>query len=226
MAVNDHIMDGYRIIQSVEIYGMEIAVAENPDAEQPYLMARRSVNEAFGAEKHLIPVYSNDYLQVMQAFVQCQSQYLDNLELARVYRGSATADAPLEARDCLPDGMDMDLEGKVVALKASILRPEYRACSHQLMLATGGFGCSPNARGRTVFATNLYSGEHERWNRGDILGVVAEDTLPGWAHEKLARLREPREKESVIARIREAKNSPAPSKDDTAQPQKSHEPEI
>lgn len=226
MAINNRIMDGYRIIQSVEIYGMEIAVAENPDAEQPYLMARRSVNEAFGAEKHLIPVYSSDYLQVMQAFVQCQSQYLDNLELARVYRGSATADAPLEARDCLPDGMDMDLEGKVVALKASILRPEYRACSHQLMLATGGFGCSPSARGRTVFATNLYSGEHERWNRGDILGVVAEDTLPGWAHEKLARLREPRQKESVIARIREAKNSPSSSQDDTARPPKNHEPEI
>ncbi|MDL2237849.1 hypothetical protein LJC56_08500 [Christensenellaceae bacterium OttesenSCG-928-K19] len=226
MAEDRFITEGYKIIQSVEIDGMEIAIGENRDAEQPFMMARRSVNEVFGAEKHLIPVYGSDYVNIFREFIQCQSAHLDNLSLDRVYRGSAVADAPLEAGDCVPGGMDTDLEGKVVALKAGILRPEYRACSHQLMLATGGFGCSPNARGRTVFCVNLYSGDDERWNRSDILGVVAENTLPGWAHEKLARLREPREKESVIAKIRKAKNTPAPPREEGAQPAKSHEPEI
>lgn len=226
MALDDFITDGYKIIQSVEIDGMEVAVAENRDAEQPFMMARRSLNEAFGAEKHLLPVYSSDYLSIMREFVQCQSIYLDNISLDQVYRGSAVSDAPLEVGDCVPDGMDMDLEGKIVALKANILRPEYRACSHQLMLATGGFGCSPTARGRTVFATNIYSGEHERWNRSDILGVVAENTLPGWAQDKLTRLREPREKQSVLAQIREAKSNPAPPGEAAATPQKKHEPEI
>lgn len=226
MAEDRFITDGYKIVQSVEIDGMEIAIGANPDADKPYMMARRSVNEVFGAEKHLIPVYGSDYVDIFREFVQCQTAYLDNLSLDRVYRGSAMADAPLEAGDCVPGGMDMDLEGKVVALKAGILRPEYRTCSHQLMLATGGFGCSPSARGRAVYGTNIYSGEDERWDRSDILGVIAEDALPGWAHEKLARLREPKEKESVVAKIREAKNNPASPREVGARPAKSHEPEI
>ena len=52
--------DGYKITQSVEIDGMEIVIAENPAAELPYMTWRRSVNEAFGAESHLLPVYSDD----------------------------------------------------------------------------------------------------------------------------------------------------------------------
>ena len=213
MAEDRFITDGYKIVQSVEIDGMEIAIGANPDANKPYMMARRSLNEPFGVEKHLIPVYGSDYVDIFQEFVKCQSIYLDNRSLERVYRGSAAADAPLEARDCVPGGVDMDLDGKVVALKVGILRPEYRACSHQLMLARGGFGCSPGARGRAVYGTNLYSGEDERWDRSDILGVIAEDTLPGWAHEKLSKLREPREKASVMAQIREAKANTAPARE-------------
>lgn len=213
--------DGYKITQSVEIDGMEIVLAENPAAEQPYMTWRRSVNEAFGVETHLLPMYSNDYVNVLREFINTQSVYLSNISLARVYRGSALAeDAPLGAGDCVPGGKGADLKGRVVALRADILMPEYRAASHQLFLAQGGFGCSPDSRGRSVFGVNLYSGEQERWNRADILGVVAESTLPTWAAEKLARLREPREKESVLTKIREAKNSPAPEKE--AQSSKAH----
>ena len=86
--------------------------------------------------------------------------------------------------------------------------------------------CSPGSRGRSIFGANLYSGEQERWNRSDILGVVAETTLPGWAYEKLERLREPREKESVLAKLREAKNAPATPKAEEARQKKPREPEI
>ena len=217
--------DGYKIIQSVEINGMEIVIADNPQAEKPYLMTRRSLDETFGVEDYIIPVYSSDYPDILRQFVECQSACVDTLSLERAYRGSAVVDAPLRAGDCVPNGLDMDLEGRVVALKASILRPEYRACSHQLVLATGGFGCASEARGRAVYTTNLYSGEQERWDRGDILGVIAEDRLPGWAHEKLAKLRQPREKESVISKIREAKNNPSAPKEGQRQ-KKNHEPNL
>ena len=216
--------DGYKIIQSVEINGMEIVISDNPQAEQPYLLTRRSLDKAFGSEDYIIPVYSSDYLEVLRKFIECQSTCTDTLALERVYRGSHLEDYTLDVRDCIPGGMDMDLLGRVVALKARTLRPEFRTCSHQLMLATGGFGCSPNARGQAVYATNLYSGEKEHWDRGDILGVVAETALPGWAHEKLSKLREPRDKESVIAKIREAKTKPSPVREEPQQ-LKPHEPE-
>lgn len=205
MAKERMIADGYTVIQSVEIAGMEIVVAENLDAKQPYLAWRRSLGESFGAENHLLPVYKSNYLDALREFIQIQSVCADNLSLDRVYRGSAVVDAPLIAEDCRPDSMDLNFEGKVVAIKANIFMPEYRACSHQLMLATGGFGCSPKARGRTVYGTNLYSGEQECWNRSDILGVVKEEALPGWSHERITQLTKPPEKESVMEKIREAK---------------------
>jgi hypothetical protein len=74
------------------------------------------------------------------------------------------------------------------------------------MLATGGFGCSPNARGQSIFAKNLYSGEENRWSRSDILGVVEENTLPDWAKGKLTKLREPAPRESVLGKIRAGKS--------------------
>lgn len=212
------IADGYKVIQSVEIAGMEIVVAENPDAKQPYLAWRRSLGEPFGTENHLFPVYKSNYLDALREFIQIQSACADNLSLERVYRGSAVVDAPLTAEDCRPDSMDLDFEGKVVAIKSDIFMPEYRACSHQLMLATGGFGCSPKARGRTVYGTNLYSGEQECWNRSDILGVVKEEALPSWSRDKISLLIEPPEKESVIEKIREAK---AAAKAEPATPRKS-----
>ncbi len=58
MAQDRFAAEGYKILQSVEIGGMEIVIAENREAEKPYLTWRRSVNEAFGAETHLLPVYS------------------------------------------------------------------------------------------------------------------------------------------------------------------------
>lgn len=217
--------DGYKIIQSVEIDGMEIVVAETPAAEKPYLSWRRSRTEAFGAESHLLPVYSDNYVDILREFIHSQSVCIDNISLSQVYRGSAVADAPLCAGDCVPGGLDQDLKGQVVALRADVLLPEYRACSHQLILASGGFGCSPTSRGNAVFGVNIYSGEQERWNRTDILGIVAEPTLPGWAHEKLSRLREPQEKESVLAKIRESKSNP-PAPKEGPQQKKNHDPEL
>ncbi len=226
MAQDRFAAEGYKILQSVEIDGMEIVIAENREAEKPYLTWRRSVNEAFGAETHLLPVYSGDYVDILRAFVQSQSACVDNLSLDRIYRGSIVVDAPLSIGDCVPDGMASDLKGQVVVLRPDILLPEYRAASHQIFLAQGGFGCSPEARGRSIFGTNLYSGEQERWNRGDILGVVAETTLPGWAFEKLERLRELREKESVLAKLQAAKNNSASPKTEEARQKKPREPEI
>ena len=73
------------------------------------------------------------------------------------------------------------------------------------MLAEGGFGCAPNARGQSVFCKELYSGESVRWARADILGVIDEALIPTWAKEKLAKLREPAPRESVVEKIRAAK---------------------
>jgi hypothetical protein len=226
MAKGELIHGGYEIIQSVEIGGMEVVVAENPDAERPYMAWRRSLGQPFGAESYMLPTYSGDYLEVLREFIRAQSVCADNLGLDRAYRGGPLDDYPLTCGDCVPGGMEDDIKGKVVAVRAESLSPEYRARSHQAMLVTGGFGCSPEARGRAVFGVNVYSGEQERWDRADILGVISEATLPAWAHEKLAVLRKPAEKESVIEKIREAKAAAKAEQPAKPKPHKKSGPEL
>jgi hypothetical protein len=208
MAKDRRIIDGYTELYAVRLDGIEEIVAENLAAKDQYRIYTFTQKNPLIAE-YYIAFAGTDYLEVMREFIRRLGTRLDALDLDRVYRGSQLTDAPLLPADCAPGGMDADLAGKVVAIKQDSLAPEFRAASHQLHLAAGGFGCSPDARGRAVYCTDLYSGKQVRWDRSDILGVIAEDTLPEWAREKLVSLRDPACRESALAKLREGKKAAA-----------------
>ena len=90
-----------------------------------------------------------------------------------------------------------DLEGKVLVMSPYTLKESYWAPENQLWLAGGGFGCSPTAAGRAVYATCLGDGEHTRWNREDFIGILDEQHLPAWAQSKLAELRPVQQEQSA-----------------------------
>jgi hypothetical protein len=203
------VIGGYTELFAVSLDGAEQIVAENLEAKPAYRLYTCRRDNAWGVEEYSVAFENGDYLKVMREFVRRLGVSLDGLELDRVYRGNPLADAPILPEDCVPGGMDEDLTGKVIAVRREHLRPEYRAESHQLHLAAGGFGCSPTASGRAVYCANLYSGEQERFSRESVLGVVAEDNLPQWAREKLAGLRDPAYRESTLARLREGKKKAA-----------------
>lgn len=81
-----------------------------------------------------------------------------------------------------------DYNGKVLVLSPDALRESCWTPRGQLWLAEGGFGCSPTASGRAVYATCLGDGEQTRWDRADFIGVLDEQYLPDWAREKLEEL--------------------------------------
>ena len=85
----------------------------------------------------------------------------------------------------------VDLNGKVLVLSPETLKEEYWTPKAQLWYAHGGFGCSPNARGRAVLATCIDDDETVFWNRQDFAGVLDERYLPDWAKERLQELRNP-----------------------------------
>lgn len=93
-----------------------------------------------------------------------------------------------------------ELEGKVLVMSPYTLKESYWAPENQLWLAGGGFGCSPTAAGRAVYATCLGDGEHTRWNREDFIGILDEKYLPAWAQSKLAELR-PEQQEQTAGPI-------------------------
>ena len=93
------------------------------------------------------------------------------------------------AEHCSPGYLDY--KGKVLVIRPNVLKEEYWSAQNQLWYGESGFGCSPTASGRAVFATCLGDGEKARWERSDFLGVLDEQYLPDWAQERLAELRGP-----------------------------------
>ncbi|WP_300756196.1 DUF3849 domain-containing protein [uncultured Oscillibacter sp.] len=89
---------------------------------------------------------------------------------------------------CAGDPFKLNYEGKVLVLSPGALRESHWAPRDQLWFAAGGFGCSPSASGRAVYAVRLSDGKETRWNREDFTGVLDEQYLPDWAAEKLAEL--------------------------------------
>ncbi len=90
---------------------------------------------------------------------------------------------------CVSGGDGLDYTGKVLVMSPDTLREECWDARNQVWVAEGGFGCSPTASGRAVYATCLGDGEQTRWNRADFIGVLKDEFLPDWAQEKLNELR-------------------------------------
>lgn len=80
--------------------------------------------------------------------------------------------------------LDEDLEGKIVVLKVDHYDEEFQDAKYQLALATGGFGCRPNARGNAIFVTECHNDNPDsfRIERCDrpILGIATEEAIKEW----------------------------------------------
>lgn len=98
-------------------------------------------------------------------------------------------DSNLQREQILPSekafAYQEDIRGKVVVIRPEVLRREYRHATCQLQLCTSGSGAYPNSRGTACYCTELYSGQRARFERSDILGVIAPEDLPKWAKHYL-----------------------------------------
>ena len=102
---------------------------------------------------------------------------------------------------CEREKGELDYTNQVVVLSPFSLKDDYKIPDYQLFLATGGFGCSPTARGRKVFGSFLKDGETAQFQRSDFIGVIKEEYLPEWAMEKLQELSQPEKSTSEGMRM-------------------------
>jgi len=221
------IIDGFEVVHSIRLEAVNHLVAQNTASEEErYRIYKVGSPNTLGLADCETVYEHHDYLDVMREYTRRLGVALDSLGLDRVYRGSPVFDDyPIRAEDCFPE--DMDLKDQVIAVKARSLAPEYRVASHQLYIATGGFGCSPESRGRAVYCKNIYDGGNDvRFDRENILGVVKPESIPAWAKEKVAKLQA--DKPSVMDEIKqskqEARERPAKPKDAPAR--KNSEPDL
>jgi hypothetical protein len=187
---------GYEVRQSIRIGNREILMAENPKAaDGNFYMKARYTEHGIICEYSEVFVDS-DYLEIMRLFTGSLLEQIEKAA-AEISKGAYQPE-PITAQDCHPNDYSQSLVGKVVAIKAEALRPEYRRGDMQLVLVDGGNGANANARGNAVFCTHLNDGSRTRFERYDVQGEIKE--LPAWAAARL----------DAISAEREAAKQPPP----------------
>ena len=172
---------GYEVRQSIHIGDHEILVADNMNAEDGnyYLVADYKTKAFLGEYSHCS--VSGDYFEIVGEFTARVNQQIEATKAEISKTDFQTA--PITAAECHPHDFGQDLNGKVVAIKAEALRPEYRRGDCQLVLVEGGFGASANSRGSAVYCYALSDGQYTRFERRNVLGEIKE--LPDWAKNRL-----------------------------------------
>lgn len=180
--------EDYGILKIEKVGTAEFYVGEKADNQQPeyiFGIVDREL-EDLGVINYRIDKKSEDYLEIMETFYNAiHAQFLQNKQ-----EREKEPDGKLTRDDCLSIYDFETLKGKVVVLKTDILQREYRNIAHQLYLADGGFGCSPNGSGNAIFAYNLYTGKEVRIEKYDVLGVIKDEKMPEWAKENLIKIQQ------------------------------------
>ena len=176
----------YEIIQAVQIGDREVVLGENPQDEtgMKYMCAFCRQNALFAEYSEVMA--SDDFPEIVELFGQriAEQAQKTHIELNKP-RIQGIDDRPITAEGCIPISHEDDLHGKIIVIKPEVLRREYRHATCQLQLCTSGSGAYPNSRGTACFCTELYSGQRARFERSDILGVIAPEDLPKWAKHYL-----------------------------------------
>jgi len=133
---------GYEVINAIHIGDKEVITAANmsaPDGKY-YLKAEYRSNGLIGEYSNMS--YSSSYLSVMDEFIESITRQLASLRVK--LRETDYLPGPITAKDCYQSDYSENIDGKVVAVKAESLRPEYRRGDIQLVLVVGGNGANAN----------------------------------------------------------------------------------
>lgn len=191
----------YEIFQTISIGHKEIVMGESPEAsaDERYMCAYCTTNEIFAQYSGVM--VSGDYTEILELFQERIREETEKLreELAQPVR-EGIDDKPVANEGFVPITYDDDIKGKVIVIRADVLKKEYRRATRQYQLCNGGFGASPHSRGSACFCTNIYNGKESRFERQDVLGIVNEAQMPDWVREKLESLNHQRDRKEREAR--------------------------
>lgn len=195
----------YEVKNAIHLAGGEVILAEDATAVEPFMVCDCSWDNPFSVDVYTNIIVSADYLEVMKEFLERTALRVEQIEQERSLRGISYV--PLTCADCIPGSQNGNYTNQLIVIKPEQLTPAARTADHQLLLATGGNGCSPEALGRAVFCTNLFTGESMRWERHHVAGIIRPECMPEWVTEKLAALKRATEKPSLLGKLQAAKKA-------------------
>jgi hypothetical protein len=179
-------IDGYEVTASVHIGEGEIVLAEDLTHPEPFMCCNCSYDNPFGAPVYGVGIVSADFLEIVREFTRRIDERVESLSKEFDQRGIS----PLifTPDDCIAGSKYEDFKDRLVLIRPERLAAWARRPDNQLVLATGGFGCNPDTMGTAVYATNLFTGKSNRWEREDIMGIIRQERMPAWARERAAAL--------------------------------------
>lgn len=184
----------YAVESYMRIGNMRYIFARNTDENDkyPYMKCREYVQGFFAHyDKSII---SDDYIELMRLHIQDLSEAIEQLEQDRKAIGLDDVSC-LKPDELLPIDYTMNIKGKIVAIGERYMIDGQKDIAHQLYYAERGNGVYAESRGNGCFSLNLYTGEKERIERYEIIGIVPEDKLPEFAKKTLEKIKEERERE-------------------------------
>ena len=179
----------YSVLASFLIGEYEIALCESKDApkDRQFLCGFIESNELY--ERLTDCMVSDSYADIAICYGErIVEKGVETQKRIEEWQNRIGENKELTKDECRPITESDSLENKVIVLRGSVLRPEFRNAANQLLYCVGGFGAQPNARGRTCFSYSLYDGTQKQCRRLDVLGVVPEEMLPQWAKDGLAKI--------------------------------------
>lgn len=182
---NERMIDSYKVVNSMFVGVREFALCENMKApdKQYYMVCEVRNNGMF---EYYDDVYQNeDYLMAMKNYFDRLDNQLE--KLVDEYIKEGVPKQLITADMCNQEVFSENLEGKILVLKPSSLRAEYRTASNQIIRCTGGNGARPGAIGNAIFNYRMLDGEPSRWERYHIMGELKEEHYPAWLSDILER---------------------------------------
>jgi hypothetical protein len=195
--------DGYTELNKISVNDSDVILAENPNAEYRYMVIENRYTSYYNesGNNNIYTGHTNDYIEAIREFTEKVLHNVNCVQSRRDMRKSMDGIDYVELKndDCLPGSGDAIFTGKLIIVKASELKPEYRTADSQLVLCTHGNGARPNAKGTSVFCKELFSGESVCYGRHQIAGIADPDKLPHWAKAKFAEheAKQPQQKEKT-----------------------------
>lgn len=173
---------GYRIINSIHIGDKELLLGENMEEKDGYfyMTCFSEKNDLF--ERFSEVLAGNNFLEIAGIF----SKRLDG-QIRKTVEEEKARNLPegIITPDMCIDISNRDFNNEVIVIKAEVLRPEYRTAAHQVLYCTGGSGARLNAYGRSVFCEYLQTGEHVRYDRLAVQGILKPEHYPDWVKESV-----------------------------------------
>lgn len=166
----------WKILYMLHIGDKEVVVGENltEPNEVRYMCAYCEATDPFRGYGECMA--SDDYLEIMELYTERIAGQIKAVKAEVVSLQMPVT--TIMADQCHKNDRSNSIDGKIVAIRADVLRREYRTADHQLMLIRDGFGVNSNARGSTVFVTKLYSGKESLHKRRNIQGEVKPEHIP------------------------------------------------